>query len=99
SVLTVVFGCVGALVYFDGNQIIIYSIIIAVGFILFGIAQMNDAGVSGALFYLSHDMIIKAGLFLLIGIIIKLTGTSNLRKMGGLMKTHASLGWMYLIAV
>jgi len=99
SVLTVVFGCIGALAYFDVKQIIIYNIIIAVGVILFGIAQMNDSGVSGALFYLIHDMIIKAGLFLLIGIIIKLTGTSNLRKMGGLMKTHASLGWMYLIAV
>src|SRR5699024_10505186 len=32
-------------------------------------------------------------------IIISVTGTSNLREMGGLMKTHASLGWMYLIAV
>src|SRR5690625_1989223 len=60
SVLTVVFGCIGALAYFDVKQIIIYNIIIAVGVILFGIAQMNDSGVSGALFYLIHDMIIKA---------------------------------------
>src|SRR5690606_12867786 len=37
-------------------------------------------------------------LFLLIGIIIYVTRTSNLRKMGGLMKTHAPLGWFYLIA-
>ena len=99
SVLTVIFGCIGALAYFDVKQIIIYNIIIAVGIILFGIAQMNDAGMSGALFYFIHDMIIKAGLFLLIGVIIKVTGTSNLRKMGGLMKTYASLGWMYLVAV
>lgn len=99
SVLTVVLGCIGALAYFDLKQIIIYNIIIAVGVILFGIAQMNDAGMSGGIFYLIHDIIIKAGLFLLIGIIIHVTGTSNLREMGGLMKTHASLGWMYLIAV
>jgi len=98
SVLTIIAGCIGALAYFDVKQIIIYNIIIAIGVILFGIAQMNEAGISGALFYLVHDMIIKGALFLLIGIIIAITGTSNLRKMGGLMKTHAPLGWIYLIA-
>lgn len=98
SVLTVIMGCIGALAYFDLKQIIIYNIIIAVGVILFGVAQMNGAAMEGAIFYLVHDMIIKGALFLLIGIIITVTGTSNLRNMGGLMKTHASLGWMYLIA-
>lgn len=98
SVLTVIAGCIGALAYFDLKQIIIYNIVIAVGVILFGVSQMNEAGMTGAMFYVIHDMIIKGALFLLIGIIIAITGTSNLRKMGGLMKTHAPLGWMYLIA-
>ncbi|WP_172373149.1 Na+/H+ antiporter subunit D [Sporosarcina jiandibaonis] len=98
SILTIVAGCIGALAYFDLKHIMIYNIIIAVGVILFGVAQMNDAGMTGAMFYLIHDMIIKGALFLLIGIIIAITGTSNLRKMGGLMKTNAPLGWMYLIA-
>lgn len=98
SVLTIIAGCIGALAYFDVKQIVIYNIVIAVGVILFGVAQMNEAGMSGAVFYLIHDMIIKGALFLLVGILIFITGTSNLRKMGGLMKTHAPLGWMYLIA-
>ncbi|AOV06998.1 Na+/H+ antiporter subunit D [Sporosarcina ureilytica] len=98
SIFTIIAGCIGALAYFDLKHIMIYNIVIAVGVILFGVAQMNDNGMTGAMYYLMHDMIIKGALFLLIGIIIAITGTSNLRKMGGLMKTHAPLGWMYLVA-
>lgn len=98
SILTIVAGCIGALAYFDVKQIIIYNIVIAVGVILFGVAQMNEVALKGAFIYLVHDMIIKAALFMLIGIVIYVTGTTNLRKMGGLMKTYPALGWFYLIA-
>lgn len=98
SIITIIAGCIGALAHFDVKQIIIYNIVIAVGVILFGVAQMNEVALQGAMFYLVHDMIIKAALFMLIGIVIYVSGTTNLRKMGGLMKTYPALGWFYLIA-
>ncbi|KGR78145.1 Na+/H+ antiporter subunit D [Ureibacillus manganicus] len=98
AILTIIAGSIGALAHFDVKQIIIYNIVIAVGVILFGVAQMNEVGLEGAVFYLIHDMIIKAALFMLIGIVIYVTGTTNLKKMGGLMKNYPSLGWFYLIA-
>lgn len=98
SVMTIVVGCLGALSTFNVKNIIIYNIVIAVGVLLFGVAQMNEDALMGTMYYIIHDMLIKAVLFFLVGIIIALTGTENLRKMGGMMKTYPALAWSYLIA-
>lgn len=98
SVLTIIVGCIGALSTFNVKNIMIYNVVIAVGVILYGVAQMNEDGLMGAMFYIIHDMLIKAALFFLVGLIIFITGTENLRKMGGLMKTYPLLAWTYLIA-
>ncbi|OAH58309.1 cation:proton antiporter [Domibacillus aminovorans] len=97
ALLTIVAGVIGALAYRDVKQILIYNIIIAVGVLLFGIATMTEESIAGTLFYLIHDMIVKAALFLLGGIIIYIAGTSNLTKMGGLIRQYPALGWTFLL--
>ena len=65
---------------------------------MYGVSLYNEAGTNGAVLYLVHDMIIKAALFLLIGIMAKIAGTSDLRKMSGLIKEFPVVGWTFFVA-
>ncbi|KZZ83380.1 MULTISPECIES: Na+/H+ antiporter subunit D [Bacillaceae] len=98
AALTILFGVIGAIAYWDVKKIVIYNIITAVGVILFGVAVANPAGIEGSIYYLLHDMIIKGALFFLAGIMISITGTSNLKKMGGLIQHYPLAGWMFFLS-
>ncbi|CAM3221159.1 Na+/H+ antiporter subunit D [Filibacter tadaridae] len=99
AVLTLVGGSIGALAYKDIRQIAVYNIVIAVGFILVGLAVSTEAAFQGSIYYLIHDMIIKALLFLLVGTMFYLTGTAKIEKMSGLIRNYPLLGWLFFITM
>lgn len=98
AALTMLLGAIGAVAYWDIKRILTYNVIIGVGLILAGFATFTNAGMTGSIYYLIHDMIIKALIFLIGGTVIHLTGTGKIREMSGLIRLHPQLGWMFFIA-
>ncbi len=95
---TLIFGVAGALSTNNIKLIIAYNIIPAIGFMIMGVGVFTDLSLSGSIYYLIHDMVIKAALFLLVGAVAIVAGTSDLRKISGLIKEFPFLGWMFFIA-
>ncbi|MRH43047.1 Na+/H+ antiporter subunit D [Aquibacillus halophilus] len=95
---TLIFGAIGALSTNNIKLVISYNIIPAVGFMIMGIGLYNEAALSGTIYYLVHDMIIKAALFLLVGSVAYLAGTSDLRKIKGLIHHYPLLGWLFFLS-
>lgn len=98
AALTMLLGAFGAVAYWDIKKILVYNVIIGVGLILAGFASFTEAGMTGSIYYLIHDMIVKALLFLIGGTVVYLTGTSKIREISGLIRLHPQLGWMFFIA-
>ncbi|ALX48152.1 Na+/H+ antiporter subunit D [Lentibacillus amyloliquefaciens] len=96
--LSMIFGIIGALSTNNIKLIIAYNIIPAIGFILMGLGVFNQEAISGSIYYLIHDMLIKTSLFLLVGTIAYAAGTSDLRKFSGLIHYYPVLGWMLFVS-
>lgn len=99
AALTMVGGSLGAIAFDDIRQIVSYNVIISVGFILVGLAVSTEVAMMGAVYYLIHDMIVKASLFLLAGTMIYLSGRSKLYQMSGLIRNYPWLGWLFFVTL
>ncbi|WP_059102697.1 Na+/H+ antiporter subunit D [Shouchella shacheensis] len=95
---TMFFGVLGAVSQFDFKRILSYHIISQVGYMVMGLGLYTRVAIAGAVFYIAHHIIVKTSLFLFAGATQKVTGTTDLKKMGGLLKTHPALAWLFLIA-
>ncbi|MCF6138005.1 Na+/H+ antiporter subunit D [Pseudalkalibacillus berkeleyi] len=95
---TLIFGVVGAMSTNNIKLIIAYNIIPAIGFMIMGVGIFTEGSLAGSVYYLLHDMIIKGALFMLVGAVAIVAGTSDLRKISGLIKQYPLLGWLFFIA-
>ena len=81
-------GVLGAVSQFNFKRILSYHIISQVGYMVMGLGIFTPLAVAGAIYYIAHHMIVKTALFLFAGVAERITGTTDLKQMGGLLKTH-----------
>ncbi|SDL24054.1 Na+/H+ antiporter subunit D [Lacicoccus qingdaonensis] len=95
---TMFLGVLGAVSQYDFKRILSYHIISQVGYMVMGLGIFTPLAVAGAIYYIVHHMFVKTALFLLAGATEKVTGTTQIREMGGLIKSHPVLTWSFFIA-
>lgn len=98
AALTMLLGAFGAIAYGDIRRIVAYNVIVSVGFIIFGLAISSESSLTGTLYYLLHDMLAKALLYILAGAIISIADTDKLIDIPGLIRYRPLLGWLFLLA-
>jgi multicomponent Na+:H+ antiporter subunit D len=96
AALTMITGVLGAAQHFEIKRILSFHIISQIGYMLLGLGLMTSLGIASVVFYIVHHIVVKANLFLLGGIIEQRTGSTDLKKVGGL---YAAVPWLALLFV
>ena len=96
---TLILGPLGALAQTNLRRAIGFFVIGGIGAIFAGFALGGMHGIGGAVFYAVHSMLAITALYLLAGLIEEMSGTSDIRKMGGIYAASAPVSILFIIMV
>ncbi len=83
---TIVFAVMMALVQKDFKRLLSYHAVSQVGYMILGIGTAVPIGIAGGIFHMINHAMYKCGLFLSAGSVEHRTGTTELKKLGGLAR-------------
>jgi formate hydrogenlyase subunit 3/multisubunit Na+/H+ antiporter MnhD subunit len=96
--ITIMAAVMMALVQHDLKRLLGYHAVSQVGYMVLGIGTGNPVGIAGALFHTFNNTIYKSSLFLAGGEVERRTGTTDLSRLGGLVKAMPMVFVAFLIA-
>ena len=96
--LTMLIGVFGAIGEKTTRSILVFHMISQIGYILIGVGLFTVLGLTAAIFYLLHHMIVKASLFLSTGAIEETYGTGQIDKLGGMLKREPLVAVTFMVA-
>ena len=97
AILTLVSGGIGALVQNNMRKVFSYLIICHIGYMIAGLGMFTEIAIAGAIFYLIHDIIVKTNLFMLSGVVYRITGTNSMRDLGGIYAKYPKISLLLFI--
>ncbi|MBC7248971.1 MAG: NADH-quinone oxidoreductase subunit M [Anaerolineae bacterium] len=84
GIISEIYGALMSLAERDIKRIIAYSSVSQMGYILFGLGTLTYDGVAGATLHVIYHAIVKALLFMCVGLVVRATGRRRLAELGGL---------------
>lgn len=96
AALTMVIGVLGAVAQSRVQSILSYHIVSQVGYMVLAVGLFSPFAFAAAIFYVIHHIVVKATLFLVGGVILRVHRTDHLDRTGGLWNLAPALGLVFL---
>lgn len=99
SSVTIIVGMLGVIKYKEIKMMFCYQIILSIGIIFYGVSTFKQTGIDGAVMYTLNDMLVKACLFLIAGLIVKRYGLIDMKHKQGLFHNAKATTLIFLFFV
>jgi len=98
ALVTMLSGVLGAAYHWDLRRILAFHIVSQIGYLLLGIALATPAGAAATVYFMFHNILVKANLFLIAGLMFAAAGHYDLRRIGGLYPARPLLALLFLLS-
>ncbi len=95
--LTMLVGILGAIAQSDIKRLLSFTLVSHIGYMVFGIALSSQLGLAGAIYYVTHHILVQTTLFLVVGLIERQAGASTLQRLGGLAAASPLLAFVFVV--
>lgn len=97
ALATMLVGILGAMAQNDIKRLLSFTLVSHIGYMVFGVSLGSAQGLSGAIFYAIHHILVQTTLFLVVGLVERQAGSSSLRRLGSLAYLSPLLAFLYFI--
>jgi multicomponent Na+:H+ antiporter subunit D len=97
ALLTMLVGILGAIAQSDIKRLLSFTLVSHIGYMVFGIALSSELGMSGAIYYVAHHIVVQTTLFLVVGLIERQAGASTMQRLGGLAAVSPLLAFLFVV--
>lgn len=95
---TMFIGVLGAAAQMEFRKILSVHIISQIGYLIMGIAIGTKMALVGVIYFLVHIVIVKSNLFLVSGVVNRLKGSFELKKLGGVYAAYPFLAVLFALS-
>lgn len=99
ATMTMLLGPLGALAQTNIRRAIGFLVIGGIGALFAGLSLGTLHGIGGAVFYATHSMLTLTALYLAAGLVEKMSGTQDIRLMGGIYAANSWFSIIFIILV
>ncbi|HEY8482200.1 MAG TPA: proton-conducting transporter membrane subunit [Spirillospora sp.] len=94
---TMLVGTLGALTHDNVHRVFSFVLVGHIGYMLFGLGLFSVAGLTGAVLYLVHHIVVQGALFLVSDLMQARTGETSLQRLGGLARMSSFISVLFFV--